>query len=145
MPATLASLGIGTLVSYETTPGASPLAFTHVAEVLDIPPIVQSVEFVEATNQDSEDRTREYIPGLVDVEEIAFQANYLPQNSGHAAILAMPKAGLKRRWRVVESTASPAITYDFEAFVSSASVSMPVAEKKLLEFSLRVTGPITRS
>lgn len=145
MPATQAQLGIGTQVYYETTPGASPLAFTQVPECLDIPPIVQSVEFVEATNQDSEDRTREYIPGLVDVEELTIQANYIADSAVHAAIFAMPRAGVKRRWRIIETTASPNVQYDFEAFVSSASVAMPVAEKKVFEFGLRITGPITRT
>lgn len=137
---TEARLGIGTKVAYETTIGASPLAFTDVKEVLDVPPLNFSREFVEATNQDSEGETREYIGGLIDAEEITIQANYLANDPTHRAIYDMFRAKTARMWQVRETTESPVVIWQGLAVVSSYGPGMPVADKKVLEFKLRRTG-----
>lgn len=142
---TLATLGIGTKLEYETVIGASPLAYTTVAEVLDIPPLAQTREFVEATNQDSEGQSREYIPGLIDVEEITIECNYLANDPTHIAIEAMFQAGTTRKWRVREATESPEVTYTGDAVVSAYNPSMPVGDKKVLSFTLRRSGRWVRA
>ena len=142
---TEATLGIGTFLEYETVPGASPLAFTKVSEVLDLPELPHTREFVEATNQDSLNQTREYIAGLIDAEEFTVPCNYLPQNATHAAIWAMFNAGTARKWRVRESTTSPEITWEFDAIVASFNPAFPVGDKKALAVTLRRTGPTTRA
>lgn len=135
-----AVLGIGTKLEYETTIGASPLAFTTVPEVLDIPALAFTREFVEATNQDSPGETREYIGGLIDAEEITIQANYLPNNAIQQAVYDQFRSKTARVWQVRETTASPEIIWRGEAIVSSYSPNMPVGDKKVLEFNLRRTG-----
>ena len=142
---TSASLGIGTFLEYETTPGASPIAFTRLAEVGDIPALPHTREFVEATNQDSLNQTREYIAGLIDAEEFTVECNYLPQNATHAAVWAMFNAGTARVWRVREANTSPEVTWTFDAIVAAFNPSMPIGDKKMLSVTLRRTGPTTRA
>ena len=144
---TAASLGIGTKVEYETTPGASPLAFTTVPEVLDLPELPNTRETVETTNQDSQDFTREFIPGLIDPQQFTFECNYLPNNSIQTAIWDQLKTanGGRRLWRVRETTSSPEITWTFEAFVIDFAVAAPVAGVRTVSITLQRTGAVTRA
>lgn len=141
-----AQLGIGTKLYYETVPGASPLAFTAVPEAGDIPGLGSDREYVEVTNQDSAGY-REYIPGLNDASELQIPMNYLPNNAVSAAIWTMSQAanGGKRKWRIVETTASPNITFQGDAFVAKFDPAMPVADKKVGTLTLRRTGAWTRT
>lgn len=140
-----AALGIGTKLEYETVPGASPLAFTVLSEVLDIPPLAHTREFVEATNQDSLNETREYIGGLIDAEEVTFECNYLANDATQTAVWAMFNDKSVRKWRVREATESPVVTWTFDAIVAAFAPSMPVGDKKVLSITLRRTGPTTRA
>lgn len=140
-----ATLGIGTVLEYETTIGASPVAYTTLAEVLDIPSLTHTREFVEATNQDSVGNFREYIAGLIDAEEVTFECNYLPQNATHAAVWQQFLDGTARSWRVREATTSPEVTWTFDAIVAAFAPSMPVGEKKMLSITLRRTGQTVRA
>lgn len=144
---TAATLGIGTKLQFETTPGASPITWTTVSEMGDLPPLPHTREFVEATNQDSLGFTREYIAGLIDAEEFTVTGNYLPQDASQIAVWTMSqtKDAGKRQWRVLEETASPAVSWQFEAAVSNFAPGFPVADKKTLAITLRRSGPTTRA
>lgn len=142
---TQATLGIGTKLAYETTIGASPLVYTDVPEVGDIPDLVESREFVEATNQDSPGYTREYIPALIDAEEVEFEMNYLPNNAAQDALKDMKTEQTPRMWEIRETTVSPVRVWSFLAYVSKHSIAAPVADKKMRKITLRRTGPVTVS
>lgn len=139
MTGTLAKLGIGTLLEYETVPGASPLAFTTLAEVGD-EELPHTREFVEATNQSSAGGAREYIPGLIDNEQFDVPCNYIAGNTSHKAVWGFFKSGIKRKWRMVETTASPQKYWEFDAIVAGFNPSFPVAGKKGLKITLRRSG-----
>lgn len=142
-----AKLGIGTKVEYETTPGASPLAFTNVPQVLDVPPLNRPRESVETTNQDSTGQSREYIPGLNEPPEFTFECNYLPNDATQTALNDMFNAadGGVRQWRIRETTSSPEVTWTFEAFVTNFAPQAPVADRRTVEVTIRITGPIVRA
>lgn len=140
-----ATLGIGTKFRIETVPGASPLAFTEIPEVLDIPELTESAEFVEATNQDSANFTREYIPGLIDAEEFTIEMNYLPASTAQTLLRTRQRERVKFIAQIVETTASPEVTWQFECYISAHSVSAPVAGKKIRSVTVRRTGPVTNS
>lgn len=142
---TQAALGIGTKLEFETTIGASPIAYTVLAEVLDIPELPHTREFVEATNQDSLNQTREYIAGLIDAEEFTVQCNQIAQDATQAAVWAMFNTGAARSWRVREATESPEITWTFDAIVAAFNPSFPLGDKKVLSITLRRTGPTARA
>lgn len=145
MTVTDATLGIGTKLEFETAIGASPIAFTTLSEVLDIPELPHTREFVEATNQDSLNQTREYIAGLIDAEEFTVQCNYIPDDATQQAAWALFNAGNARLWRVREATASPEVTWTFLAIVASFNPAFPVGDKKVVSITLRRTGPTTRA
>lgn len=142
-----ATLGIGTLVEFETVEGAFPLAFTTLAEPLDLPPLQHTREQVEATNQQSQGYTREYIPGLIDAEEYSFECNYIPDDTSQEACWTMFSSadGGARLWRIRETTTSPEKTMTFRASISAIGYGFPVAEKKVLQITLRRSGPSTRA
>ena len=142
-----AKLGIGTKIEYETTPGASPVAFTNVPQVLDVPALNRPRESVETTNQDSLNFTREYIPGLQEPPEFTFECNYLPNNADQIALDTMfnQADGGRRQFRIRETTSSPEVTWTFEAFVVNFAPQAPIADRRTVEITIRITGPITRA
>lgn len=139
-----AMLGIGTKLAYETTIGASPVAFTEVEQVGDFPEISETREFVETTNQDSLQKRREYIGGLVDVEEVSFEMNKLEtvDGPGQQNLRAMLQEVSPRWWRWRETTISPEKVQYVQAFLSKHSVTRPLGDKKVRTITLRMTGPI---
>lgn len=137
-----ARLGIGTKLAYETTLGASPIAFTEIPQVGDFPDIAETREFVETTNQDSLAKRREYIGGLVDVEEVEFEMNYLPQDAAQEALRAMLTETEPRWFRWRETQSSPQVVQYVQAFVSAHAVGRPLGDKMMRKITLRMTGPI---
>lgn len=139
-----ALLGIGTKLAYETTVGASPVAFTEVEQVLDFPEVSETREFVETTNQDSTNSRREYIGGLIDVEELTIEMNSLDSvnGPGQANLKAMLDETTPRWWRIRETTVSPVKVYYVQAFVSKHGITRPLGDKKVRTITLRLTGPI---
>lgn len=137
-----ARLGIGTKLAYETVLGASPVAFTEIPQVGDFPEISETREFVETTNQDSIDKRREYIGGLIDVEEVEFEMNYLPQDAAQEALRAMLSETEPRWFRWRETQSSPNVVQYVQAFVSKHSVTRPLGDKMMRKIVLRMTGPI---
>lgn len=137
-----AQLGIGTKLAFETVIGASPVAFSNVPQVLDFPELSQSREFVETTNQDSQDFTREYIGGLIDVEEVPFEMNYVPGNTIQDSLEDMVRETSPRIWRVTLENASPDVVKFVRAFVSKHSFDGPLADVRKRRITLRLTGPV---
>lgn len=138
-----ARLGIGTKLAYETSPVQSPPVFTEVEQVGDFPEISETREFVETTNQDSLDKRREYIGGLIDVEEVEFEMNYVPTASGQAALRAQLNEVEPRVWRWRETQSSPEVVQYVHAFLSKHSVTRGLGDKMVRKITLRMTGPIT--
>lgn len=138
-----AKLGIGTKLAYETVAGASPVAFTNVPQCLDFPDFAEEREFVETTSQDSPDKRREYIGGLIDVVEVEFQMNYLPNDSSQEALRAMINEISPRIWRVSETQSSPEKVFYFRAFVARHAQNGPLGDRRLRSITLRRTGIVT--
>lgn len=135
-----ATLGIGTFLEYETTIGASPLAFTTLEEVQDIPEVPNTREFVEATHQGSGD-SKEYIAGLRDAEQFTVTCNYIPGTGGtHRAAWNMFKDKLVRKWQLRQTTASPEEIFRGDAVVAAVSHAFPLGDKKAFNITLRRTG-----
>lgn len=149
---TKAQLGIGTLLQYGDN-AASPESFTTLAEVVGDIPLAVTREFLDVTNQDSPNQSREYIAGLNDVDEFSIECN-LAGNGGtgdaghhpsHDAALALQEAGGARTWRVLETLVGGGTReWRFEAIVSGYSLNFPVAGQKTISFTFRISGGVTR-
>jgi len=78
MPATSADNGYG--ATFGISDGAG--GFTTVAEVFSITPPNRSRESIDASNLESPDGYREFIPGgLIDAGEVTLELNYVPSAS----------------------------------------------------------------
>ena len=113
--------------------------------MLDIPEVPHTREFVEATNQQSANGYREYIAGLKDAEEFTVPCNYIPGDTSQEAVWDMYELGTARYWRLRETTTSPEATMTFLAIVAGVSYAYPVADKKVMNVTLRRTGPSVRA
>ena len=97
MPQTNASIGYGIL--FGMADPLTPTVFTYAPELTSITPPAFSTDSQEATNMQSPDRFREFVPGLSDGGKIEMEMNYVP---GSAFDLAMQAArGLRRYCQIV--------------------------------------------
>lgn len=140
---TQAFLGKGTQLQVEDSPGSG--TFTTYAEVLSISgPSLEGGE-VDVTNMDSPGRNREFIAGLLDAGTITFDTNYIPSNTLHQQLLSDAQANPQttRAHRIRFAQLSPVQRLDFDAFVQSVPLNIPVDSQATQNVTLRVTGAIT--
>ena len=118
--------------------------FTQVAEVMGDVSINQAMDEVEVTHHGSPDRSREYVPTLIN-RDASFSVNFLPGDVGQQALAdGIFTVGAVRNWRVTYPV-TPAVTHAFRAFLTSFNITAPLADKMTAEVGMRVTGPVTRS
>ena len=117
--------------------------FTPVAEVMGDISINQSMDEVEVTHHGSPERSREYIPTLIN-RDASFSVNFLPGDVGQQALVdGIFTVGAVRNWKVTYPV-TPAVTDQFRAFLTSFSITAPLADKMTAEVGMRVTGTVTR-
>ncbi|MGE4339150.1 MAG: phage tail tube protein [Pigmentiphaga sp.] len=134
MAETLASIGYGSRFEVSQDNGAT---WFEVAEVFDITPPSDTVDMIDATHMQSPDRTREFIPGLIDPGEASFEMNFLPGSTSDAKIREI-KASLARvRCRL---TFPNNATWTFSAQVSGYEPAVPNDDKMTATVTFRVTG-----
>ena len=118
--------------------------FVQVAEVMGDISINQAMDEVEVTHHGSPNRSREYLPTLIN-RDASFSVNFLPGDVGQQAIAdGIFTLGAVRNWRVTYPV-TPAVTHAFRAFLTSFNITAPLADKMTAEIGMRVTGPVTRS
>ena len=117
--------------------------FTQVAEVMGDISVNQSMDEVEVTHHGSPDRSREYVPTLIN-RDASFSVNFLPGDVGQQALAdGIFTVGAVRNWRVTYPV-TPAVTHAFRAFLTSFNITAPLADKMTAEVGMRVTGPVAR-
>lgn len=92
-----AKAGFQTFLQYGD--GATPEAFTTIAEITAIAPPELSVTMVEVTNMDSTNAWEEFIPVVKSGGDISVEYNYIPANTSHAAFVADLGAAA-RTWKI---------------------------------------------
>ena len=119
-------------------------AFVQVAEVMGDISINQAMDEVEVTHHGSPDRSREYLPTLIN-RDASFSVNFLPGDVGQQAIAdGIFTLGAVRNWRLTYPV-MPAVTHAFSGFLTSFNITAPLASQMTAEVGMRVTGPVTRS
>ena len=137
--------GLGTAVSDDATVTVTQgdEVFTSVAEVMGDISINQSMDEVEVTHHGSPERSREYIPTLIN-RDASFSVNFLPNDAGQQALVdGIFTVGAVRNWKVTYPV-TPAVTDQFSAFLTSFNITAPLADKMTAEIGMRVTGTVTR-
>lgn len=145
--ATGAQIGYGSLLLRGD--GASPEVFTTIAEVRSVGEFGSDRELIDVTNFDSENGFREYILGLKDGVELTGTANFLPNNATHnttTGVIDAHNDGVAYSYKLRlrdPNTFSVIGTFNFDGLLRSWRVPIEVAAPKLLNFTIKVTGPIT--
>lgn len=133
MPQTKVTIGYGTL--FEIADPATPTAWTYIAEIFDVKPPAVNVAQSDATSNQSPNRSREFIPGLIDQQEMSFSMNYIPGSSSDTAILQ--SVGRKRNCRI---TYPNGVSVLFVGSLSTYEPDSPTEERQMASVSLTLSG-----
>lgn len=136
----MTTIGYGLTVEVETTAGSG--TFTELAGVFDITPPSAEVEQVEVTSYKSPDRSREYIPGLVERGSAAGSMNYVPGSATDTFMLAWRTAAENREIRI---TYANGIRVSFDGYLETYTPSNPVDDRMTAAFSIKVSGQVTQA
>lgn len=135
MAETEASIGYGTQFDISRDSEASWL---HIGEVYDVTPPNDTVDEVDATHTQSPNRTREFIPGLIDPGEASFEQNFIPGSTSDVLIREIKALGERVRCRI---TFPNGVTWKFTGWVSGYEPAVPTDDKMTATVTWRVTGP----
>jgi hypothetical protein len=110
-----------------------------IAEVRNIEPPSEDTDIVEATHYLSPDRTKEFLPALMDPGELSFEANFIPgDTNGQAALRADRISGAVVPFELEFPIAGA--TLSFDAFVKTLQLSDPIGDVISFNCTLKVTG-----
>lgn len=135
MAETEASIGYGSLFDISRD---SEATWIPVGEVYDITPPNDTVDEIDATHMQSPNRTREFIPGLIDPGEASFEQNFIPGSASDVLIRELKGAGERVRCRI---TFPNGVTWKFSGWVSGYEPAVPTDDKMTATVTWRVTGP----
>lgn len=125
--------------------GATPEAFTTIAEVLDIAGPDLSLDTEDATSHDSTGGWEEVIGTILRSGEVTFDVNYNPAGATHDAstgLIADMVARTRRNFQLVFPD-SGNTTWAFTALVTSFAPAAPVAGVLRASLTLKPTGQPT--
>jgi len=139
-----AMIGYGTTFSIQTndSPNNSPLTYTALAEVFNVTPPNQQVDDVDVTHNTSPNRTREFIPGLIDPGECSFEMNFVPSSASDDRIQQLKASGEQVYMRI---TFPNSTTWDFLGSVKGYEISSETEGKMTATVTVRVSGTVTAS
>lgn len=135
MAETEASIGYGSQFHLSRD---SEATWLPLGEVYDITPPNDTVDEVDATHMQSPNRTREFIPGLIDPGEASFEQNFIPGSASDALIREIKGLGERVRCRI---TFPNGVTWKFTGWVSGYEPAVPTDDKMTATVTWRVTGP----
>ncbi len=123
--------------------GTSPMTFSEIAEVTNIPGFGALSDLVEVTHLQSPNGAKEYISGLDDGVELAITANLRLDHASHD-----PDTGLisdqfaKRRRTFKLSHPEWGGYFRFTALVRGFTVDLTPNAAQVVNFTLKITGGI---
>lgn len=140
MTATRAIIGYGTTI--DVADSSSPGIFTRVAEVIEVTPPNAQTDDVEATHFTSDNRTREYIAGLIEGGEASFGMNRIPGSVTELLLQALQTAGTKVQWLITWPNGT---TWTFLGNVKGYETSSPIDDRMTATCTVKVGGAQTIS
>lgn len=135
-----ATIGYGLELEVETVAGATPLAYTELAEVTSFTPPSATVDDVDVTHMKSPGRRREFIPGMTDSGQASATFNHVPASATDVFLEAWRASGEVRK---VRGTYADGSTVTFSAYVNNYSVDNIAVDGKLTSnLAVKVTGSV---
>lgn len=135
MAETNASIGYGSFFHISRD---SEATWIDLAEITNITPPNDKIDEIDATHMQSPNRTREFIPGLIDPGEASFDMNFIPGSTTDLLIAEIKTAGERVKCRV---TFPNGVTWKFSGWVSGYEPAVPTDDKMTATVTWRVTGP----
>lgn len=120
--------------------GASPEAFTEIAEVTDFTTPDGEAPDIDVTHLGS--TASEFLQGLPDNGNVSLSGNFVGGDSGQSTLRTARAAQALKTFKIT-LTDSPATTFTFSAFVKSFVVNAAQNDKLAFTASLRVSGAVT--
>ncbi len=138
--ATQAATGFGTLL--KAGDGVGPETFTTILENISLagPPLTR--ETVDATNHESPDGYREFLPSLADGGEVSGEGNLI-MDTTQTNLLTDHQNGTLRNFELLVPLKGGSKKWSFAAYVTQFEASYPIDDKMTYAFSLKVTGKPT--
>lgn len=138
---TEAQIGIGAEFWLDDAVGA----LTKLGEIISVtPPNPQTAE-VEATHFGSPNRRREYISGLIEDGEGAFEMNYVPGSATDVLIRAAQASGLQRDYKIVLPDGVGTWKIEGACIVKGYERSIPIDDRMTATLTVRFTGASTEA
>jgi len=132
---TNALLGWGTTFGIESD--STPGVYETMAEVFNVTAPNSQTDQVEATHNESANREREYIAGLVEPGEASFEMNFIPGSVSDTRILALKTAGTSKNCRI---TFPNDVTWDFVALITGYEPATPTDDRMTATVTMKVSG-----
>ena len=143
MTATNATTSFG--IQFQRGDGATPTeAFTTIAEVKDTEGPNMSRNTHDASHHGSPGGYMEFIGGMRDGGEITFTLNWVPSDTGHAALRTDFDANARRNYRLIYPD-SGSETITFPGLVTELSPTAPVDGLLEADVTIKVCGQPTWS
>lgn len=138
MVATRAIIGYGTTVFISDT--ASPGVYTQLQEVIEVTPPNAQTDDVEATHFTSDNRTREYIAGLIEGGEAAVGMNRIPGSATEILLMGLQTSAERRSIRIVWPNNT---IWEFVGHVKGYETSSPIDDRMTATCTFKVDGAQT--
>jgi hypothetical protein len=140
MTATRAIIGYGTTVFVGDS--SSPGTYTQLQEVIEVTPPNAQVDDVEATHFTSDNRTREYIAGLIEGGEAAVGMNRVPGSATEILLLGLQTNGTRVAVRIIWPNQT---IWEFIGHVKGYETSSPIDDRMTATCTFKVDGSTTIS
>ncbi|QRF66381.1 phage tail tube protein [Ponticoccus alexandrii] len=134
---------IGWGAEFHRGDGADPEVFAHIGEVVDVVMPKESADAIDSTHSKSPSGYREFIKGLLQLEEFTLEIHY---NAGGTAAenlktdMRAKGAAALRNYRAV---APGGVYLEFAAMVIGYDPGTPTADKMVLNVTFRPSGAPT--
>ena len=138
MTATRAIIGYGTTVYIGDS--SSPGLYTQLQEVTEVTPPNLQVDDVEATHFTSDNRTREYIPGLIEGGEASVGMNRIPGSATEILLMGLQTAGTRVAVRIIWPNTT---TWEFVGHVKGYETASPIDDRMTATATFKVDGAQT--
>lgn len=138
--ATAALLGLGTLLKIGD--GGGPETFATIGEITSLDWSGRSRPALDATSHDSS--AREFIAGVLDNGEVSGEYSYVPDDTEQEAVETDFLAGTLRNFEIILPDTG-AKKFSFAAIITDLGTAMPVDDRLVRSFRLRISGAVTVS
>lgn len=112
--------------------------YIEVAEITSITWPGYARDAIDATHMNSDDKFREYIPGLMDAGEVTIEMNFIP--SATDVIVAALTANAVGQFKITHNSG---VNVVFKGIVTAYQPQSPVDDKMTASATFKVTGKPT--